>query len=90
MGDEEIVFSCCLFSDMAPEWVLPSPPSDGGLLRGEEVLRDEILEVVGEGGEDAMLPLSQVVEGGLYARRAWCRWPSWARSVRPLLYLTHP
>ena len=49
---------------------MPSPPSDEGLLRGEKVVRDEILEVVGKGGEDAMLPLSQLVEGGLYARRA--------------------
>ena len=72
VGGEEIFLSCCLFSAMAPERVLPSPPSDGGLLRGEEVVRDEILEVVGEGGEDAMLPLSQLVERGLHARRAWC------------------
>ena len=90
VGGEEIFFSCCLFSDMAPERVLPSPPSDGGLLRGKEVVRNEILEVVGEGGEDVMLPLSRLVQGGLDARRAWCRWPSWARSVRSLLRLTHP
>ena len=75
---------------MAPERVLPSLPSDKGLLRGEEVVRDEILEVVGKGGEDAMLRLSGLVEGGLDARRAWCHWPSWARSVRSLLRLTHP
>ena len=72
LGGEEIFFSCCLFSAMALEQVLPSPPSEGGLLRGEEVVRDEILEVVGKRGEDAMLPLSQLVEGGLYARQAWC------------------
>ena len=32
-------------SAMAPEPVFPSPPSDGGLLGGEEVTRDEILGV---------------------------------------------
>ena len=36
---------------MAPEPVLPSPPSDGGLLRGEEVIHDEILGVVAKGGK---------------------------------------
>ena len=50
VGGKEIFFSCCLFSTMAPERVLPSPPSDGGLLRGEEVDRDEIHYVVGKGG----------------------------------------
>ena len=73
---------------MAPEPVLPSPPSDGGLLRGKEVVWDENLEAVGKGGEDAMLPLSRLVEGGLDTWWA-CRWPSRARSLRPLLHLTH-
>ena len=35
---------------MAPELVLPSPPSDGGLLGGEEVVRDEILGTLAKGG----------------------------------------
>ena len=59
VGGKEIFFSCCLFSTMAPERVLPSLPSDRGLLRGEEVVRDEILEAVGEGGEGVVIPLSR-------------------------------
>ena len=43
---------------MAPEPVFPSPPSDEGLLRGEEVIREEILGVFCEGGEGVVLPLS--------------------------------
>ena len=35
---------------MAPEPVFPSPPSEGGLLGGEEVFRDEILGAVAKGG----------------------------------------
>ena len=35
---------------MAPELVLPSPPSDGGLLGGKEVVRDEILGTLAKGG----------------------------------------
>ena len=35
---------------MAPEPVLPSPPSEGGLLGGEEVIRDAILGAVAKGG----------------------------------------
>ena len=35
---------------MAPEPVLPSPPSEGGLLGGKEVVRDKILEAVAKGG----------------------------------------
>ena len=35
---------------MAPEPVLPSPPSEGGLLGGEEDFRDEILGAVAKGG----------------------------------------
>ena len=61
---------------MAPEQVLSSPSSGGGLLRGEEVVCDEILEVVGEGGEDAMLSLSRLVEGGLDERWTSCCWTS--------------
>ena len=35
---------------MAPELVLPSPPSEGGLLGDEEDFRDEILGAVAKGG----------------------------------------
>ena len=57
MQGGEIFFSHCLFSDMAPEPVLPSPSSDGDLLRGKEVVRDENLEVVGKGGDRTTSPL---------------------------------
>ena len=75
VGGEEIFFSCCLFSAMAPERVLPSPPSDGGLLRGEEVVRDEILEVV--------------AKGGIARRRRYCSssWVGLARVGRRVLVL---
>ena len=35
---------------MVPKLVLPSPPSDGGLFGGEEVVRDEILGTLAKGG----------------------------------------
>ena len=47
----EIFSSRVASSAMAPEPVFPSPPSDGGLLRGEEVIRDEILGVFVKGGK---------------------------------------
>ena len=90
VGGEEIFFSCCLFSAMAPERVLPSPPSDGGLLRGEEVVRDEILEVVGEGGGRCDVAAVAARRKGSTRAAGVVRWPSWARSVRPLLHLAHP
>ena len=69
---------------------LLSPPSDGGFLGGEEAVPGEILEVVGEWGGNAMLLLSRFVKGSLGAWWASLCWPSLARSVRPLLHLTHP
>ena len=54
---------------MAPELVLPSPPSDGGLARGRGGRLDETLEPCGEGGDRTTLPLLQLVEVGVGARR---------------------
>ena len=75
VGGEEIFFSCCLFSAMAPERVLPSPPSDGGLLRGEEVIRDEILGVFVKGGKMWYYHCP--------GRRGWRAWLSWRSRARP-------
>ena len=47
----EIFSSRAASSAMAPEPVFPSPPSDGGLLKGKEVIRDEILGVFAKGGK---------------------------------------
>ena len=50
-------------SIMAPELVFPSPPSDGGLLRGEEVTRDEIIGVCAKGGKCDITTVPVVVVG---------------------------
>ena len=50
---------------------------------GEEVVHDRTLVVLYEGGKGATLPLLQLVEDGLGARRTSRRCPSWARCVRP-------
>ena len=60
---------------MAPEPVFPSPPSDGGLLRGEEVTRDEILGVFSKGGK--------VWHYHCPGRRGWRAWLSWRSRARP-------
>ena len=53
-----------LFSAMLPKPVFPSPPSDGGLLRGEEVTRDEILGVfLRRGGRCGITTVPVVVVG---------------------------
>ena len=43
MGDKKIFLLRHLFSAIAPKPVLPSPLSDGSLLGGKEVVRDEVL-----------------------------------------------
>ena len=50
-GGGDLLSSRAASSAMAPEPVFPSPPSDGGLLGGEEVTRDEILGVILKGGK---------------------------------------
>ena len=61
-----IFFLRRLFSAMSPKPVFPSPPSEGGLLRDEEVIRDEIHGAVAKGGSHDIAAI--VARLGL----AWC------------------
>ena len=57
---------------------------------GEKVVHDRTLVALGKGGEGVTLPLLQLVEGGLGARRTSHRCPRGFDVLRPLSRLPHP